>query len=67
MTVLLSTADVRRMFSVPAGTVYRWAHEDGWTPHDCRGGKRWHLAQVQASYDRRRRLDKFSTSTEDPA
>lgn len=64
--VLLSTADVCRVFSVPPGTVYRWAHEDGWAPHDKRGGRRWHVAEVQASYDRRRRLDNL-TSSEDPS
>lgn len=54
MDELISTADAAKVFRVPVGTLRRWAHEDGWTPHGTPRWRRWELDQVQASYDRRR-------------
>jgi hypothetical protein len=55
--IQVSAAEAAHLFDVPVGTIRRWAHEDGWTPHGPRHRRRWELDQVQASYDRRRAHD----------
>lgn len=48
----MTAADLARIFRVPLGTIYRWAHEDGWKRH---GWPRvYDMDDVQESYDRRR-------------
>jgi uncharacterized protein YjcR len=50
----LDTEALALHYGVPQGTLRRWAHEDGWTPHGGRRTRQWDMDQVQASYDRRR-------------
>ena len=52
--VLVSVDEATELFGAPRGTLYRWAHEDGWTPFGGRRSRHWRLDDVQGSYDRRR-------------
>jgi hypothetical protein len=41
-------------YSVPVGTIHRWASEDGWAKYGGLKYRRYALVQVQASFMRRR-------------
>lgn len=51
---LLSAPLAAWYYSVPVGTIHYWANADNWTKHGSRSYRRYELAEVQASYLRRR-------------
>ena len=50
----LTAADIARIYRVPRGTVWRWAHEDGWRRTRLRP-VRYHMDDVHTTYTKRRR------------
>lgn len=50
----VSTSDLALHFTLPVGTIRRWACVDGWRPHGTRRHRYWSIADAQASYDRHR-------------
>jgi len=61
--ILITVKEATEIFKVPAGTLRRWAHEDGWERFGGPRSRYWHIDQVQDSYDRRR-SELTLTSTE---
>lgn len=51
--ILVSVAEATRIWRRPAGTLRRWAHEDGWRPFGGPRSRHWDSDEVQDSYDRR--------------
>ena len=49
----LTSSQLSALWSVPLGSVWRWAHEDTWRRLDRRP-KRYHLDDAQRSFDTRR-------------
>lgn len=51
---LISPALAAWYFRVPVGTVYRWASQDRWPKHGTPGRREYDIADIQASYMKRR-------------
>lgn len=51
---LISALEAAWYYSLPVGTVHYWANADKWTKHGTRRERTYDMAEVQASYLRRR-------------
>lgn len=50
LPVLVDTEAIACHIGVPAGTIRRWAHEDGWPPHGTRRFRKWNLWDAEKSW-----------------
>ena len=51
---LVTVAEFAATFGIPAGTLYRWAHEDNWARYGTPTARLYPLEEMLHTYTKRR-------------